>query len=129
MNFVNQISFGPNGNLYVADTHNARIQELTTAGAWASTIGVASPPDWGGGSIGLDQPQGVAVSADHVWAVDYSFGLAWFGLNGTWQGMSRGPGTPPGSELFGQPTKPPWTAKATSTWPTEAPITASSSTT
>ena len=105
LNFPNQITFGPNGHLYVADTHNARIQELTTGGTWVSTIGVASPPDWGGGSIGLDQPQGVAVSSGHVWAVDYSFGLAWFALDGTWQGMSRGPGTPPGSENFGLPTQ------------------------
>jgi sugar lactone lactonase YvrE len=94
LNWPNQITFGPNGHLYVADTHNARIQELTTDGTWVSTIGVASPPDWGGGNVGFDQPQGVAVSADHVWAVDYSFGLAWFGLNGAWQGMSRGPDAP-----------------------------------
>jgi DNA-binding beta-propeller fold protein YncE len=105
LNFPNQISFGPNGHLYVADTHNLRIQELAADGAWVSTIGVASQPDWGGGNVGLDQPQGVAVSADHVWVVDYSFGLAWFGLNGTWQGMSRGPGTPPGAENFGLPTQ------------------------
>jgi DNA-binding beta-propeller fold protein YncE len=101
LNFVNQITFGPNGHLYVADTHNARVQELRTDGAWTSTIGVASQPDWGGSSLGFDQPQGVAVSADHVWAVDYSYGLAWFGLNGAWQGMSRGPGAP--ADIFGQP--------------------------
>ena len=101
LNFPNQITFGPNGHLYVADTHNARIQELTTGGTWVSTIGVASPPDWGGGSIGLDQPQGVAVSSDHVWAVDYTWGLAWFGLGGAWQGMSRGPAAP--ADTFGLP--------------------------
>jgi DNA-binding beta-propeller fold protein YncE len=99
--FLNQINFGPNGDLYVADTHNARIQELTTDGTWVSTIGVASPPDWGGGSVGFDQPQGIAVSADHVWAVDYSGGLAWFGLNGTWEGMSLGPDAP--VDTFGLP--------------------------
>jgi DNA-binding beta-propeller fold protein YncE len=103
LNFPNQIAFGPNGDLYVADTHNARIQEFMTDGMWMSTIGVASQPDWGGGNVGFDQPQGVAVGVDHVWAVDYSYGLAWFGPTGTWQGMSRGPGTPSGSELFGLP--------------------------
>ena len=91
--YLTQITFGPNGHLYVADTHNARIQELTTDGTWVSTIGVDSPPDWGG-STGFDQPQGIAVDADHVWAVDYTSGLAWFGPSGTWQGMSLGPNAP-----------------------------------
>jgi hypothetical protein len=97
----NQITFGPNGHLYEADTGNARIQELTTDGTWVSTIGVLSPPDWGGGDFGFDQPQGVAVSADHVWAVDYTGALAWFAVNGTWQGLSRGPNYP--ADDFGQP--------------------------
>ena len=99
--FLTQITFGPNGHLYVADTHNARIQELTTNGSWVSTIGEASPPDWGSGSVGLDQPQGIAVSSTHVWVVDYTHGLAWFGLSGTWQGMSLGPNAP--SDTFGLP--------------------------
>jgi hypothetical protein len=68
---------------------------------WVGTIGVASPPDWGGGSTGLDQPQGVAVSSTHVWVVDYSGGLAWFALDGTWQGMSLGPNAP--ADTFGLP--------------------------
>lgn len=92
--YISQITFGPDGHLYVADTHNARIQELTTDGTWVSTIGVDSPPDWGGGSTGFDQPQGVAVDASHVWAVDYTSGLAWFDTAGTWQGISLGPDAP-----------------------------------
>ena len=92
--YLTQITFGPNGHLYVADTHNARVQELTTDGTWVRTIGVSSPPDWGGGSTGFDQPQGIAVASNHVWAVDYSSGLAWFDLTGAWQGMSLGPDAP-----------------------------------
>jgi len=92
--YLTQITFGPNGHLYAADTHNARIQEFMTDGMFMDIIGVASPPDWGGGHVGFDQPQGIAVSADHVWAVDYSYGLAWFGPTGTWQGMSLGPNAP-----------------------------------
>ena len=98
---LNQITFGPNGHLYAADPGNGRIQELMTDGMWMGTIGVASQPDWGGGSVGLDQPQGVAVSSTHVWAVDYTHGLAWFSLTGTWQGMSLGPNAP--SDTFDLP--------------------------
>jgi sugar lactone lactonase YvrE len=101
LDFPNQITFGPNGDLYVADTHNARIQEFMSDGMWTRTIGVASQPDWGGGNLGFDQPQGVAVSSTHVWGVDNSGGLAWFSLTGTWQGMSLGPNAP--SDTFGLP--------------------------
>ena len=101
--FLSQITFGPNGHLYVADTHNLRIQELTTSGTWVSTIGVSSGPFWGHGpnDLGLDQPEGVAVSTDRVWITDYNTGLAWFGLNGAYQGMSLGPNPP--SDIFALP--------------------------
>jgi DNA-binding beta-propeller fold protein YncE len=36
-----------------------------------------------------------------VWTVDYSYGLAWFSLSGTWQGMSLGPDAP--ADTFGFP--------------------------
>ena len=101
LDFPNQITFGPNGDLYVADTHNWRIQEFMTDGMWVRSIGVTSRPDWGGGNLGFNQPQGVAVSSDRVWGVDYSGGLAWFSLTGTALGTTSGPNAP--SDLFGQP--------------------------
>ena len=101
LDFVNQISFGPDGDLYVADAHNWRLQEFMTDGTWVRSFGVTSRPDWGGGNLGFDQPQGVAVGSDRVWGVDYSGGLAWFSLTGTALGTTSGPAPP--SDLFGQP--------------------------
>ena len=72
-----------------------------TDGMWMRSFGVASQPDWGGGNLGFDQPQGVAVGSDRVWGVDYSGGLAWFSLTGTALGTTSGPSPP--SDLFGQP--------------------------
>ncbi len=61
------IAVGPNGNVYVADRYNHRIQRFSNTGTFISTWG-----DSGTGNGQFDEPQDVAVDANgEVYVVDH----------------------------------------------------------
>ena len=57
-NSAEGIAVHPNGNIYVADVYNYRIQEFTSSGAYVT--------QWGSGGTGnskFEWPYGIAVNA------------------------------------------------------------------
>jgi sugar lactone lactonase YvrE len=58
-NYPRAITIGPDGNIYVADSENHRIQVFTPEGEFVATWG-----SYGSGPGQFDVPQGIAIDAD-----------------------------------------------------------------
>jgi hypothetical protein len=96
LNFPFHIALGPNGDLFVADTHNIRVTEYTPDGVFVRFMGVPVWPTVPTASLGFDQPQGVAVSSTAVYATEYTYGgIAKYTPNGdfvsAWLGTTSSP--------------------------------------
>jgi predicted membrane-bound mannosyltransferase len=64
MNHPRDLTVGPNGNLYVADSLNTRISQYDVNGQPVSSFGTASTGDSGGADGTFREPWGVAVAKD-----------------------------------------------------------------
>jgi len=73
LNDPHGIAIAPNGNVYVADTNNNRIEEFTSAGTFVRAWGGYADGTTAPAALGLfNQPWGVAVSPDgeYVYVTD-----------------------------------------------------------
>jgi DNA-binding beta-propeller fold protein YncE len=60
------VAVGPNGDLYVSDTLNSRIQIFDAGGSFLSTFGKG-----GDGPADFARPKGIAIDSDgHLWVAD-----------------------------------------------------------
>lgn len=86
------LAFDPEGNVWINDRNNHRIQKFTEDGA---LLGV-----YGGPSV-MDQPQGIAIDrAGNAWVGELANGrVLKFAPNGTKVGEFGGPGSEPGCFL------------------------------
>ena len=64
------VAIDNNGNVYVADSYNWRIQKFSSSGAFITKWGSSG---WGDGQ--LDSPSGIAVDSDrNVYVADWGYG-------------------------------------------------------
>jgi hypothetical protein len=94
-----------NGNVWVADTNNNRIEELSATGTYEGQIGCSSGAcSTGSGSGQLNGPRGVAIdSSGNIWVTDYGNSrVEEFSSAGTYESMI-GPSFDGGAYSFDEP--------------------------
>src|SRR5262249_22086707 len=90
------IAIDAKGNLWVADTHNHRIQELNEAGEFLKVIEPSG--------MGEIEPTGIDIAGGNVWITDWAHNrvielneagslVRSFGTEGTGNGQFKRPGT------------------------------------
>ncbi len=88
------VAVDKDGNIYVTDTLNWRVEIFDGEGKYISQFGKHCD------AIGcFERPKGIAVDADgHIWVVDTSLGLVQaYDRDGALLGYVGGPGAPPGT--------------------------------
>jgi sugar lactone lactonase YvrE len=91
------VAVGPDGNVYIADSGNHRIQVFDSDGAFLSTFGT-----FGNEAGQFNEPWGLAVDDQFIYVADtWNFRLQKFTLDGTWVQTIGTGGSPAEGETGG----------------------------